>query len=561
MKEEEEEINESWVEPIGVRRVSSPRGATRRLTIDWVPSKRKGKTPWRKKVSEKTRLSRSIVKKPKVVEELPKEFQEIELLSNEERRQELVALADLLEKRKKYYGIVDTVLGITKQQEVIELLKRVEDRYKWYLYYGWNGSGKTFLWAYVTVCLALGRDTRHYNLPYLGEKKNIWVVTKSWSNIQSTIDPYLLWEFSKTRIPPEMIDGNPHRDNKILKWVKLKNGCQIKIMTYDQEGEGLQWGNPDFVWLDEEPRKHDVWMELFARTRVKGSEMLITMTPLAWKTPVYEFFFNEEASEIDTAKVVIKVSAKENPYTDHRLFSWYSNEEYLRRVEGSFAPPSWLVYSEFNPSVHVIRHLDPTNNNFPDTEFKYYRSIDFGTSHPMAAIFAAVDWDDNIYIFDEIYMKNTLLSDFAEIFHEKSKWYDFEYTTRDTAGAREWLELQALWIRTIRANKHSRGLDGNDMSNRRAWIMKVNNLLFKRKIFVSDRCKNIISEFSNHFYKEGGKRDGEVEKVNDDALDALRYLIFSYSSPKSKTYKESKYIKKYKESHRKEIIEAYKSNL
>ena len=91
--------------------------------------------------------------------------------------------------------------------------------------------------------------------------------------------------------------------------------------------------------------------------------------------------------------------------------------------------------------------------------------------------------------------------------------------------------------------------------------MKVNNLLFHRKIFVSDRCKNLISEFSNHFYKEGGKRDGEVEKVNDDALDALRYLIFSYSSPKSKTKKESKYIKKYKETHRKEIIEAYKSNI
>ena len=78
-----------------------------------------------------------------------------------------------------------------------------------------------------------------------------------------------------------MIEGNPHRDNKILKGVRLKNGCQIKVMTYDQEGEGLQGGNPDFVWLDEEPRKHDVWMELFARTRVRGSEMLITMTPLA----------------------------------------------------------------------------------------------------------------------------------------------------------------------------------------------------------------------------------------------------------------------------------------
>lgn len=129
-------------------------------------------------MSEKRKLSKPIKKKV-VKEELPEAFQEIELLSKEERRQQLVALADLLEKRKKYYGIVDTVLGITKQQEVIQLLERVTDRYKWYLYYGGNGSGKTFLGAYVTVCLALGRDTKRYNLPFLGEKKNIWVVTKS----------------------------------------------------------------------------------------------------------------------------------------------------------------------------------------------------------------------------------------------------------------------------------------------------------------------------------------------------------------------------------------------
>ena len=262
-----------------------------------------------------------------LIDEHPKEE-----LDEESRIRELSILADLLEKRKKYYWIVDTKLWISKQEELVGYFKDIENRYKWYLYYWWNGSWKTFIGAYICVCLALWREAPKYKLPYLWEKKNIWIVTKSWSNIISTIDPYILWDFSKTRIPPEMIEGNPHRDNKILKGVRLKNWCSIKVMTYDQEGEGLQWGNPDFVWLDEEPRKHDVWMELFARTRWKGSEMLVTMTPLAWKTPVYDFFFESENPELDTSKKVIKVSAKENPYTDHRLFAWYSNEEYLRRV-------------------------------------------------------------------------------------------------------------------------------------------------------------------------------------------------------------------------------------
>ena len=71
-------------------------------------------------------------------------------------------------------------------------------------------------------------------------------------------------------------------------------------------------------------------------------------------------------------------------------------------------------------------------------------------------------------MYDEIYKSNTLLSDIVSEINDKSKGYEFEYTVRDSAAAREGTELLALGIRTIKADKHSRGLDGNDMSNRRA---------------------------------------------------------------------------------------------
>lgn len=48
-----------------------------------------------------------------------------------------------------------------------------------------------------------------------------------------------------------------------------------------------------------------------------------------------------------------------------------------------------------------------------------------------------------------------------------------------------------------------------------------------KKLFISSNCVNLIKELESHYYKEGGKRDGEVNKVNDDLLDALRYLIFN----------------------------------
>jgi len=64
------------------------------------------------------------------------------------------------------------------------------------------------------------------------------------------------------------------------------------------------------------------------------------------------------------------------------------------------------------------------------------------------------------------------------------------------------------------------------MSNRRAGIMKVNRLLKDGKLIVSSNCKNLIREFESHYYKDGS-RDGEVNKTEDDALDALRYAIMT----------------------------------
>lgn len=80
------------------------------------------------------------------------------------------------------------------------------ERERFRLYWGGNGSGKTAIAMYVTTLLALGEDTKKYNLPYLGKKKNVWVLTQAGSNVQSVIEPYLLGEGSITRIPPDEID-------------------------------------------------------------------------------------------------------------------------------------------------------------------------------------------------------------------------------------------------------------------------------------------------------------------------------------------------------------------
>lgn len=444
-----------------------------------------------------------------------------------DKKVELWSLLQQLEVRRKGYAILDSKMDrIVKQKELFwDIVERLESppqrRKRFYLYYGGNGAWKSFVGAYTTVLLALGYSTKKYGLPFIGAKKNIWVCTKSWSNVQSTIMPYLLWDYSKTRIPPDEVE-KIIQDNGILKRIFLKNWCIIHIKTYDQWQENVQGGNPDWMWLDEEPTNMDVWSELKARTRTLTCEMLITMTPLNGLTGVYDFFFNVDTPELTERCKIYRVSSLDNPFTDKTWTLWMTEEEYRLRVDGSFENPTWLVYSSFSRTRNVVPYFHPMDLW---QDVKYYRGIDFWTSHPTWVVFIAQDIDDNIYIYDEIKLANTELKEIANQINIKSRWTQFEYFIRDSAAKREWLELEKqFWLYTIPADKHSKG--ANDMSNRRTWILMLNTLFKESKLMIADSCSNLIKELETHYYREGGKRDGEVVKENDDLIDALRYIIF-----------------------------------
>ena len=463
-----------------------------------------------------------------------KELTEREKLDLEE---ELKWLLQKLDERKKNYSILDTKVDkIKKQKELFDDFKNrlnlpINERTRFYLYYGGNGAGKTAIGTYITALLAIGWDCEKYWLPFLWIKKNIWVGTKSGSNVKGVIHPYFLWDNSMSRIPQELID-KVNMDNGILKSILLKNWCKIQFITYDQWSENLQGWNPDWILLDEEPTNVDVWAELKARTRNPKCEMLITMTPLNGLTKVYEFFFEQKDSILKGACKTYRVSSLDNPFTDKTWTRGMTEEEYRLRVEGTFENPTWLVYSSFFRTRNVVPNFNPYLM-WERSDIKFYRGIDFGVSHPTACIWLAQDLDDNIYIFEELEESNMTLSNIVDRINQKSLGYDFEYTVRDSASAREGMEVDKLWLRTVPADKLTKWV--NDMSNRRSGILLINDLFNKGKLLISDKCTRLIRELETHYYKEGWKKDWEVNKEGDDLLDALRYVIFLIKKNNSRT--------------------------
>lgn len=92
-------------------------------------------------------------------------MEELEIGSDEKKRQ-LEALLQELERRKRDYGIT-SFKPFGKQEELVKDMVRnatlpFSDRERFRLYWGGNGSGKTAIAMYVTALLALGEDTKKY---------------------------------------------------------------------------------------------------------------------------------------------------------------------------------------------------------------------------------------------------------------------------------------------------------------------------------------------------------------------------------------------------------------
>lgn len=457
-------------------------------------------------------------------------------------KEKVLELYNILDKRKKYYWI-SQLKPQPHQQVVLDCLKERNDDltpvYKQILFQWWNWAWKTILWMYAAVAFALWEYATQYKMPYIWTKKNIRIVTKSWSNVSSTIEPYLLWDYSETRIPPEMISWAPKRSSNLLQSIKLTNWCLISIKTYDQGWERIQGWSPDLVIVDEEPTDKLVWQELLARTRNWKGQMLITMTPLSWLTPVYNHFYKHEVKAGDKIKKFL-FSSLENKYADHSWANNLNEQDRKMRLNWEFVPPTGLVYQSFSRVDNLVEHFDP--KDLPGVRFYWW--LDLWITHPTWFALIAVDADGNHYVFDWFLEAWLYLSEIKQKIESLVAKYriGLEYIVADSWAKRERVELAKIWLKTKPANKWNKG--EKDESNRKASIFKINQLFWDWKLFISDRLsESLVVELEQHHYKSNGK-DWEVVKEDDHILDALRYAIWAIKPHKAKTQKEKKFERK-----------------
>ncbi|MDH3376528.1 MAG: phage terminase large subunit [Gammaproteobacteria bacterium] len=190
-----------------------------------------------------------------------------------------------------------------------------------------------------------------------------------------------------------------------------------------------------------------------------------------------------------------------------------------RMLYGEWVADQGAVYSEFTEGL-VIGAADCMEMSTGTFKGKAcYRSIDFGYRDPFVCLFAGVDWDGRLVIYDEIYRTGRIVSDHAGEIMERSKVNTVWYTVCDH-DAEDAATLRRDGVVTRPAWKDRPIRDGLARVKKR---LQEGRLLFVRP----DRghrygCPGLLSEIESYVWdREGDKPVGK----DDHAMDALRYLV------------------------------------
>ena len=393
--------------------------------------------------------------------------------------------------------------------------------------FGGNRSGKTECGAVESIWLALGEH------PYKPNRQDVqgWVVSLS-RQVQRDVAQAKILRYLPSRRIEDIVmvsgkKGSP--EYGVIDHIVVRNAfgglSKIGFKSCDQGREKFQGASLDFVWFDEEPPE-EIYDECRMRVFDRGGYIFGTMTPLKGLTWVYEEIELNEGR--DPEVWCTHMEWRDNPYLGEEeirhMLSVTSEEEQQSRRFGKFFQGEGLVYPEFDPAKHVI---DP----FPvPADWQSTASIDPGFVNPTSCHFYAVDYDGRIYVVGEHYEKGRNVDYHADrilALADSLGW------RRDGAGRLRALIDSAAGQRTLASEKSvaelflERGISVNTRVNKDLYsgIQRIKSLFEQDppRIFIFKNCVNLIRELKGYWWGDGDR----PRKVDDHALDELRYFVMS----------------------------------
>lgn len=400
-------------------------------------------------------------------------------------------------------------------------------------YYGGFGSGKS-----VVLCTAIITQAVLYGGDYLISRHFMPELRRT------TMKTFLEMCPKELILEIRVADAEVH-----LKCAAKGQKAVVYFIGLDEPGKIDSMNLSGFAIDEASQTTEEALLKLQGRLRNRNGlrKGLLVGNPKG-RDHVYRYFVSKLAvkEEARSKYKMIVAPSTENVhlpegYIEGMLGS-YSKERIQRDIMGSFDSFEGMIYSEFDRSVHVVEPFDIPSN--------WTRIIgqDHGFTNPAASIFGAVDEDGTVWIYDEHYVRETLIPDICKlgivpkIKKDKISAMYIDPSTkakRNQANGRAFSDFSVYMenlpdsIPLLPANNEvSTGID------RVKQYLRVNPKTGKPRMRIFSTCTNLLEEVGEYRWaelsasQEGSKNQKEEpRKYNDHAMDAWRYLVMSRPDP------------------------------
>jgi phage terminase large subunit-like protein len=382
-----------------------------------------------------------------------------------------------------------------------------------------NRSGKSLTESYECALHVTGLYPDDWTGIKFKCPVDIWIIGESVTRVRDTIQEKLFGRVGQ--YGTGMIPGNCIEEDRIVRksgvpnaidiaYIKHVSGgySSIQFFSYDQGRDKFQGSSIDMAWFDEEP-PNEIYNEVRMRVLDKNGHIVFTFTPVDGITELYDKLTTDP--QVDRFNITWDDCPWLNKDAQARLSEGLSDAELKARREGVAIIGSSKVF-QFPEEEYICEGFAPSRH------WRRLGSLDVGVAHPTAAVEAVIDDESKtIYIVREYKKSGGTPVEHAAVL---KKW-NVEFACDPSA----WNRAIATGISTAKVYQDE-GLKlfkaNNDVD---ASIHKIRAYIGQGRLWIFNSCHELIKEIRMYRTKESETGKPKILKINDDMVDALRYVI------------------------------------
>ena len=213
--------------------------------------------------------------------------------------------------------------------------------------------------------------------------------------------------------------------------------------------------------------------------------------------------------------------------------------ERRRLLEGDWDVAEGAAFPEFSRTRHVVEHFDlPTN-------WPRIRAADYGYSSPSCVLWGAIDWDNNIWVYRELYVKHLTAEQLADKILECEELDPTpHYTVLDSSCWNKTGFGPSIAETMMRAGVRWTPSDRNRLQGKMELHRRLADDPYSKepRMRIFSTCKHIIAQLSGIPLSKTNSEDVDT-RAEDHAYDALRYMVMTRTSGYQSIHKTLQGIK------------------